>query len=82
MLPRPLHPSHPQPTTPWHHPVPLTRTHIRRARGQVMTNLRLISDHIESELLKTGHFEILSKKVGVPLVAFRLLPTPPGGKKR
>ena len=39
---------------------------------KIMTNLRIIADRLQAQLCKTGHFEILSKEVGVPLVAFRL----------
>ncbi|GAB4819502.1 hypothetical protein N2152v2_006548 [Parachlorella kessleri] len=39
---------------------------------KIMTNLRTIADRLQAQLCKTGHFEILSKEVGVPLVAFRL----------
>ena len=39
-----------------------------------MTNLATIARRLRDGILSTGHFEILSKDVGVPLVAFRLLP--------
>ena len=37
-----------------------------------MTNLTAIAKHIKKAIENTGHFEILSKDIGVPLVAFRL----------
>lgn len=37
-----------------------------------MTNLNAISKHVRKAIEATGHFEILSKDQGVPLVAFRL----------
>ena len=39
-----------------------------------MANLRIVADHFEQALVRMGHFKILSKKVGVPLVAFSLVP--------
>ena len=37
-----------------------------------MTNLNIIKKRLQLALENTGHFEILSKEMGVPLVAFRL----------
>mmetsp|Transcript_12795 Transcript_12795/g.36634 ORF Transcript_12795/g.36634 Transcript_12795/m.36634 type:complete len:502 (-) Transcript_12795:57-1562(-) len=39
---------------------------------KIMTNLNAISKHVRKAIEATGHFEILSQDVGVPLVAFRL----------
>ena len=46
----------------------------QKTNKQIMTNLATIARRLRDGILKTGHFEILSKDVGVPLVAFRLLP--------
>lgn len=39
---------------------------------KIMTNLHVIKKRLQAAVEKTGHFEILSQDVGVPLVAFRL----------
>ena len=39
---------------------------------KIMTNLNAISKHVRKAIEATGHFEILSQEVGVPLVAFKL----------
>ena len=46
-----------------------------------MANLRIVADHFEQALVRTGHFKLLSKKVGVPLVAFSLTDHPSGHKR-
>ena len=44
----------------------------REGYTKIMSNLSGIAQYIRSEIEKSGHFEILSQDVGVPLVAFRL----------
>ncbi len=44
----------------------------REGYTKIMTNLNAISKHVRKAIQATGHFEILSQDVGVPLVAFRL----------
>ena len=44
----------------------------REGYTKIMTNLNAISKHVRKAIIDTGHFEILSQDVGVPLVAFRL----------
>ncbi len=39
---------------------------------KIMRNLQLITKRLALAIQKMGHFELLSKDVGVPLVAFRL----------
>ncbi|KAL4856151.1 Glutamate decarboxylase 1 [Chlorella vulgaris] len=39
---------------------------------KIMMNLDIIRKRLVNALSRTGHFEILSKDIGVPLVAFRL----------
>ncbi|EFN55834.1 hypothetical protein CHLNCDRAFT_35292 [Chlorella variabilis] len=39
---------------------------------KIMTNLDIIRKRLINAINKTGHFEVLSKEVGVPVVAFRL----------
>jgi glutamate/tyrosine decarboxylase-like PLP-dependent enzyme len=39
---------------------------------KIMTNLDIIRKRLTNSIERTGHFEILSKDVGVPVVAFRL----------
>merc|ERR1711977_111907 len=46
----------------------------------IMNNLMTVRNYVQEKLLTTGHFKLLSKDVGVPLVAFSL--TPKDGKKR
>lgn len=48
---------------------------------KIMSNLKTVASHLQDKLLETGHFEILSKDVGVPLVAFRLRPHPKGSRR-
>lgn len=40
---------------------------------KIMNNLTGISAHIRQKIQKSKHFEVLSKKEGIPLVAFRLV---------
>lgn len=44
----------------------------REGYTKIMSNLCNIAKYIKAEIENTGHFEILSQDVGVPLVAFRL----------
>jgi len=46
---------------------------------EIMTNLMTVRDYMIDQLLRMKHFKILSKDVGVPLVAFALQPVE--GKK-
>lgn len=39
---------------------------------KIMVNLDVIKKRLQAAIEKLGHFEILSKEIGVPLVAFRL----------
>jgi glutamate decarboxylase len=44
----------------------------REGYADIMLNLTSIADHLRTAIEKTGHFQILSKDVGIPMVAFRL----------
>ena len=44
----------------------------REGYRKIMVNLMSIAKHIKKAIENTGHFEILSQDIGVPLVAFRL----------
>jgi len=46
----------------------------KQGYAQVMQNLNEIAHYLRDKLVETGHFKILSKDVGVPLVAISLLP--------
>lgn len=41
---------------------------------KIMTNLAAIAAHVREGIEKTRHFKIMSKDVGLPLIAFRLYP--------
>lgn len=49
---------------------------------KIMTNLDHIRCRFDAALRASDHFEVVSAKVGVPLVAFRLRPCPEGGPPR
>lgn len=49
--------------------------------AKIMTNLQTVAGHLKTKLLETGHFKILSKEMGVPLVAFSLVEHPNGHKR-
>lgn len=44
------------------------------ARYQIFCNLKIVAARLRAAIEKTGHFNILSKEKGVPLVAFQLKP--------
>jgi len=48
---------------------------------RIMENLRFVCNHVTQSILELGHFKILSKDIGVPLVAFSLI-LPADGSKR
>jgi glutamate decarboxylase len=48
---------------------------------QIMSNLMKVRDYMIEQLMEMGHFKILSKEVGVPLVAFALTPGKDGKKR-
>ena len=48
---------------------------------KIMKNLEIVANHLKKKLIDTGHFEILSKDVGVPLVAFKLTEHPNGHRR-
>merc|ERR1711977_162412 len=47
----------------------------------IMENLRFVCNHVTKSILELGHFKILSKDIGVPLVAFSLIPPADGSKR-